>query len=309
MFGTNLVRVCVTGLLLLTTTGIPANNTRPLSMIVMDPLADPLSCPCVEGYAQRKYQVLAKHLQAQLGRNVKVTFAESLEAALRKSSGNADLIIGKHSVVNAAAQTSKLAVVPLGQLTDIQGSTTQHGLIVVNRDDPARSVKDLSGYKIIFGPAASDEKNSAAKQLLKSAGITIPQKMTIDEACSDGACKVIDLGPQSKTAAVISCYAQPLLEGCGTIKKGDLRVVGKTAEVPFITAFVSKQLALADRKSLQHALESASLRPHVLEALESLIGFLPMPRKPATSMTRYRQHGGVGVVSTQMFEFPFFLQH
>lgn len=27
-----------------------------LSLVVMDPLAAPLSCPCVEGYAQRKYE-------------------------------------------------------------------------------------------------------------------------------------------------------------------------------------------------------------------------------------------------------------
>ena len=32
---------------------------EPLSLIVMDPLAAPLSCPCVAGYAQRKYEVLA----------------------------------------------------------------------------------------------------------------------------------------------------------------------------------------------------------------------------------------------------------
>jgi len=38
-------------------------------------------------------------------------------------------------------------------------------------------------------------------------------------------------------ATVISSYAQPLLEGCGTIKKGDLRVIGETDPMPFVVAF------------------------------------------------------------------------
>lgn len=265
------------GVLILASKALPAADARPpFSMIVMDPLAVPLSCPCVEGYAQRKYEVLAEHLQRNMHRPVKVTFAESLPAALRKSGGTADLIIGKHSVVKADAKAAKIEVIPVGQLTDKQGTTTQHGLIVVNRDDPAQTVKDLVDYKIIFGPAEAVEKHSAAKRLLMSAGVAIPETLTIDEACSDGACKVIDLGPQSKTAAVISSYAQPLLEGCGTIKKGDLRVVGQTADVPFITAFASMQLSSADQESLQRALEAASTEPRILEALESLVGFLPV---------------------------------
>ncbi|MBW3598872.1 MAG: hypothetical protein KY475_16560, partial [Planctomycetes bacterium] len=41
----------------------PASRAEaPLTMVVMDPLAAPLSCPCVEGYAQRKYEALAAHL-------------------------------------------------------------------------------------------------------------------------------------------------------------------------------------------------------------------------------------------------------
>lgn len=68
-----------------------------LSLIVMDPLAAPLSCPCVEGYAQRNYEVLASHLENAMSRKVDVTFGESLAMALKKSGGNADIVIGKQS--------------------------------------------------------------------------------------------------------------------------------------------------------------------------------------------------------------------
>jgi hypothetical protein len=57
-----------------------------LSLVVMDPLALPLSCPCVEGYAQRNYDKLAEFLTERLGRPVHVTFAESFEKALAKES-------------------------------------------------------------------------------------------------------------------------------------------------------------------------------------------------------------------------------
>ena len=253
----------------------------PLTMVVMDPLAAPLSCPCVEGYAQRDYTVLAKHLAKYANRDVKVVFAESLPAALKKTRGKADLVIGKQSVVRADAKSAKVQMTPVSQLTDQKGNTTQYGMIVVNKEDPAKSVGDLADYTIIFGPSEAEEKHSAAIQLLEAAGVQIPlERQKIDDACSDGACKVIDLGPKAKTAAVISSYAQPLLEGCGTIKKGDLRVVGQTTPVPFVTVFFADSLAATVKVELAKGLADAALQLQVLQALESLAGFIPMPGAP-----------------------------
>lgn len=254
---------------------IGAESDEALALVVMDPLAAPLSCPCVEGYAQRDYTVLAEYLQDVLGRQVSVTFAESLPAAMKKTGGKVDLVIGKQSVVRADAKTAKLSIAPISRLTDLKGDTQQYGMIVVNKDDPAQSVEDLVGYTVIFGPAEAEEKHHAALELLRNASIEIPrERLKIDNACSDGACKVIDLGPTSKTAAVISSYAQPLLEGCGTIKKGDLRVVAKTSPVPFVTVFVSDELDPSTRAQLNAALSDAALHPAVLDAIESLAGFI-----------------------------------
>ena len=88
---------------------------------------------------------------------------------------------------------------------------------------------------------------------------------------------------KSKTAAVISSYAQPLLEGCGTIKKGDLRVVGKTAPVPFVTVFVADALDSTTRTKLSAALMDAAVHPHLLDAMESLAGFIPMQQPSAVA--------------------------
>ncbi len=275
------------GLFVLVGCGVlSAAEPRPtLSLVVMDPLAAPLSCPCVEGYAQRDYKVLAEHLSEKLGRKVTVHFGETLAAAKKKAGGKADILIGKNSVVIFDAKEEGLSIEAVGRLTDKTGSVDQYGMIVVNKDDPAEKVTDLNGYTVIFGPAEADEKHAAALQLLDEAGIVIPKdRRKMDDACSDGACKVIDLGPKSKTAAVISSYAQPLLEGCGTIKKGDLRVVGKTAPVPFITAFVSADLSGEDREAIETALAGVALEPTVISALESLVGFLPVDASSSQSL-------------------------
>ena len=253
-----------------------------LSVVVMDPLAAPLSCPCVAGYAQRKYEELGEFLAEQLGKPVEVTFSETIAGALEKlePKGIQDvhLVIGKDSVIRAEGKKLKLGVKPLARLSGKDGKTTMTGLIVVRSGDAAQTVEDLRGYRILFGPADCDEKFGAARKMLEKAGVELapPEKAEISEACSDGACKIIEWGDSEKAAAVISSYAAPLLEGCGTIKKGDLRVVGETKPVPFITAFATKALDAEQQATLRDALVDSAGEPGMLTALETLMGFLPV---------------------------------
>src|SRR5580765_8755396 len=87
---------------------------EPLALVVMDPLAAPLACSCVKGYAQRDYEKLAKHLEKSLGRPVAVFFGTSLSAVMAgKSNGKADIVIGKESVVKYQAKEQKIDVKPV----------------------------------------------------------------------------------------------------------------------------------------------------------------------------------------------------
>lgn len=208
-----------------------------------------------------------------------VTFAESFEKALaQEGCKSIDIAIGKDSVVRHDAAAMELGVTPVAALTGKDGKTTQTGLIVVRSGDAANSVQDLKGYRILFGTAACDEKFAAARTTLTAAGVELsaPEAAETTEACSDGACKIIEWGDGERGAAVISSYAAPLLEGCGTIKKGDLRVVGETDPVPFITAFVSDRLDQAEQKKVREALLEVGKQAQLLAALESLIGFVPI---------------------------------
>ncbi|MDA8746561.1 phosphate/phosphite/phosphonate ABC transporter substrate-binding protein, partial [Rubripirellula amarantea] len=256
-----------------------ADSPAPLNLVVMDPLAAPLSCPCVEGYAQRKYELLAEYLTGQLGREVTVAFGESVARGMEKGEfDNVHIFIGKDSVVRGDAAKLKMKVTPVAQLTGKEGSTTQTGLIVVRSSDAAQKVEDLSGYRILYGPPECDEKFAAPRDLLADAGIDVvaAAQAETSAACSDGACKIIEWGDSQNAAAVISSYAAPLLEGCGTINKGDLRVVGETKPVPFVTAFVNSELPEGDQQAVREALLAVMDHPELMLALETLKGFVPL---------------------------------
>lgn len=257
-------------------------DSDPITLVVMDPLAAPLSCPCVEGYAQRDYNKLADYLSENLGREVRIGFGGSLKKGQDQAGGfQADIIIGKDSVVRFDAEKLGMNIRPIARLSGRDGKLIQHGLIVVCKEDPAQSVMDLKDYRIFFGPADSEEKHQAAIDLLASHGLDHcdPPAEDISGACSDGADKVVELGPEAKTAAVISSYAAPLLEGCGTIQPGDLRVVAETESVPFITAFVSSSLSEDAQNIVKDTLISIVVKNRdLLQALETRTGFMPLDK-------------------------------
>jgi ABC-type phosphate/phosphonate transport system substrate-binding protein len=276
--------VIIAGLLLSTswlgaeekTAGPPADDA--LYLVIMDPLAKPLSCPCVEGYAQRDYEQLAKLLSVELRREVKIAFNESLKVALKRdTSGRADIVIGKHSVVVADAEAAGLQLSPRLALTGKDGQTKMTGLFVVPATDTATKIADLKDYRIIFGSEECDEKYSAAFAALKANKIALAEgKPETCSACSDGATKILELGPGVRAATVISSYAAPLLEGCGTIKKGDLRMIGTTAPVRFIEAFVSDSLPPPQQAAIEAALLKVATRPDLLKVLETKNGFVQL---------------------------------
>lgn len=250
-------------------------NTEALVLVVMDPLCDKLACDCVQGYAQRKYEYLGEFLAEKLEREVKVFWGDSIQAALEETELKPDIIVGKHSVITSAADELSLKLDAVAQLTGADGSVTQTGLIVVRKNDPAQTVADLKDYRIFFGPKDCDEKYKAPMKLLRENGISIPAKLEISDACSQAATKLMETDESIAAAAVISSYAEPLLAGCGTIEKGDLRIIGVSDEVEFVTAFVNKKLGESTRKQITEGLLATVEDSELLGYLETKDGFVP----------------------------------
>ncbi|MCC6123587.1 MAG: PQQ-binding-like beta-propeller repeat protein [Pirellulales bacterium] len=252
---------------------------KPLAVVVMDPLAAPLSCPCVEGFAQRRYEKLGTYLEKQLHRPVKVLFADDLSKIVRGETGkNIDLVIGKQSLVKFDANLLSIPLRELAMLTDKEGKTTFTGLFVVLQDDPARRLQDLKGYTVLFGPPDCDEKFKAAADALQKAGVKLPAKLESRPGCSDSVLEMIEYW-EKPTAAVISSYAASLLEGCGTIEKGAIRVVGETKPVPFVTVFAAQSMDASTAEKISRALDMVKSSPELLSALESKKGFIIIPGK------------------------------
>ncbi len=262
---------------------------QPLLIVVMDPLCDKLACDCVQGYAQRKYEALAKYLLAKTGYHSKLVFGESIAVALEGTDRRPDFVIGKYSVARHGAAKLNMPLTPIAQLTGKDGSVLQSGLIVVRANDPAAVVEDLASYHVIFGPEDCDEKNAAAKELLESAGVTVPETIETAGACSDAARKLLEFPESTRAAAVISSYAQPLLEGCGTIKKGDLRIVGETKPLHFVTAFVHDEVPSQVRGAVLKALLATGDDSDMLAALETGRGFVPFQESVEDKATSLRQ--------------------
>ncbi len=256
---------------------IPENA---LVVLVTDPLSKELSCPCVGGYGQRDYDKFGKYLEGKSGRAVAVVYSESLAGALKKSEGKAHLLIGKDSVMRATAPANKVEVTYLAALTGKDGKTTQTGLVCVAAADKAVTPVDLKEHTIYFGSAAAEEKSAAAVRILKEFGLDVPAKLDTCATCSEGATKVVEEAKAGKkVAAVISSYAHPLLEGCGTIKKGELRVIAETDPVPFIAAFATGSLKPAERDAVKAALLEIGKNKDLCTAIETKAGFVEPVKK------------------------------
>jgi ABC-type phosphate/phosphonate transport system substrate-binding protein len=255
-------------------------EAKSLTMVVMDPLAAPLACDCVKGYANRQYQRLAEALEAKLKRKVVVFWSESLVGLHKKDAKLVpDLVIGKYSVVETHGKQLDLKLRPFASLTDTDGKVAQRGLFVVRSDSAAASLVDLEGATIFYGPEDCAEKWSSPRELLDTLGIVDASDSKTFQSCSEAAKALLALSKDVNASAVISSYAAPLLEGCGTIKKGDLRVIGQTEDLPFVTAFVNTSLSAEQ----QSAIEAAVLEqrdPELLKVLESAEGFRAYSTKP-----------------------------
>lgn len=240
-------------------------------MLVMDPLSDRIACDCVAGYARRNYEKLADFLGERLHRRIELVYAESLTSAPATAQQKIDLIAGKLSEVVADATKVGLRVRTVAMLTGKDGLVTQTGLFVVRHDDPARSVVDLKKHRILFGPEDAAEKHSAAVATLEAFRVPVSKKPSVKASCSAAALAVAE---RDADVAIVSSYAMPLLEGCGTIDKGTLRVIGKTDPVPFIGLLATDRVDRQEEQRIAAVLAEVRTQQALLAALESRDGFL-----------------------------------
>lgn len=270
--------VLIASVLALNAKNPPASGKdQPIALIIMDPLARELACACVRGYAQRDYHKLAAYLSKELRHQIIVSFSDNLADSFSKLAPEQQaIVVAKQSVIEHDAQAAHFRYHALCRLTGMDGSTTLTGLFVAKYGDKAAKLGDLSGRRVIFGSANADEKYEAAIAALKAAGVRPPSDIETRDACSDAVIDVVDSIQEPPPVGVISSYALPLLEGCGEIKKGDLKIVGCTGAVPFVVVFAGNSMPAEKRQNLEKALLAMRKHSKLLKALETRDGFVPL---------------------------------
>ncbi len=254
-----------------------------LRLVVTDPLSSAPCCADPSLLARRDYSALAAYLRRRVGRPIQIDYAPSLRDALQSKRGEIDLIIGKASCVQRQAAQASLGIRPLVRLTDNEGKIDVTGLFIVRNNDPAKTIKDMTDYRILFGPAGDDERHSAALAVLAKQGVTPVPPLQMVPSCTAGALAVAE---GDADAAVISDYAALLLDGCDGIDKGALRVIGRTLPLPFITVFATPRVTQAAGEGLVIALLSIRDNPQLLAALNSKVGFVDLQTKPVIQECR-----------------------
>ncbi len=249
---------------------------EPLRIAVLDPLCGKLGRD-EPNLPTRDYAPLGPFLEKSLDRRIEFSYGLHLRDLLQVERP-ADLIVGRTSVILAEAAQMKESVRPIARLTDDHGTTDIFGLFIVRAEDPVRTLGDLEDHKIVFGPPTEEERHSRALATLAKSGITPVPPLVIAPTCSDA---VHELTQHKAGAAVISSYAQALVEIEGTTNQDAFRIVGRTASEPFITVFATSRIGPATERRIADALLSVQAHPQLLAALKSKAGFVSLQDEPA----------------------------
>lgn len=266
-------------------------QTKPLRIVVMDPLAAPLSCACLNGVGQRRYDLLAPWLAKQLRRPIEVVYAESLPLAVNRLGHAPDFVFGQHSVVEFDAVQANLQLQPIARLKNGKGSTQLRGAFVVRKNHVAKSIADLKNAKVLLGPIAHSEAHVFARQALIAAKV---EPVNLETAFSiEEAVYAVDDGKAAAT--IVPDFLFPLLEACGKVEKGDLRIIGHTPPDSFIELFANSDLSAEDIAAVQAALKRVGDIAEIAKPMESQ-GFVILPLEPA-GWTDWRGQNRAGKVA------------
>lgn len=262
---------------LLTGAVLAAPRPEPVALVVMDPLAKELACACLKDHAQRDYRKLAARLEKAIKQKVAIEFSDDLAETLKSfSPGREVIVIGDQSLVAAGGRKAQRKLSPVCELTGDSGETTLAGLFIVRAEDPARELKDAAGRTVLMGLPAEDDKQAAAVEALRAAATNPPVKLESRRAYTEAALEMLDSNASPAPVAVIPEYGLALLQGCGSVRPGSLRVIGKTRPVPFIAVFLSESIGTEKQARITRALLEVKRDAKLLKALESRDGFQPM---------------------------------
>jgi len=141
------------------------------------------------------------------------------------------------------------------------------GLIVVRSDSPVRTLSDLKGKKMVFGPVLSPGGYLAQYHTMLSAGLD-PEKTLAGYTFLPGAWQhekvVYSILFGAVDAGAVKVGDIERMEAEGKVRKSDFRVIAASPPVPNCTFFALPHVDAATAESFRKALLSLSARDFVV---------------------------------------------
>lgn len=161
------VRKCGEAVLCAAAVGVSLAADGVLKVGVSDPLAKNCACSCVGDAAKREYEGWKAKVEKDCGVKLElVYFMEDAELADALKKADFDMVVAKATVLDGASRAAGKEFV---RLADLQMPAGQEeglwGEFVVLKDSPVKSVADLKGKRVVFGPLLAVEKDAARRRL------------------------------------------------------------------------------------------------------------------------------------------------
>ena len=215
-----------------------ATNPTPVTLKigVCDPICRKSACSCVEKEAIRAYEGMNAKLAKENGITLEMAYFEEpmlLEKALAE--GQLDGVIGKYTECGRFVREAKREFIRLADITKPTGGADLRGVFITFKNSPIKTLADIHGRTIGFGPTVATEKFLLPKETLAKRGL-VPAATPEFFDCKSAALALME---NKADVAVISDYA--LQFGCIVVvgDPKDFHVIAETDRaVPFTTFMV-----------------------------------------------------------------------
>jgi ABC-type phosphate/phosphonate transport system substrate-binding protein len=223
------------------------------------------------------YEPLQRKLADVLGRPVALEFCFPLQLEPNLHNGMYDLAIvsaAQYGRFDPAKAPPALAIA-----MDVPDAPARPGVLIVKSDAPLTRIEDLRGKSVGFGPDGDSRTEYAALELLARHGLRrsdlsleilpIPGTLKHYADGASAARAVLDGGVHAAFIDEAAWEALPAtVASSGEVARADLRILGRTLEVPDRLFVASPTLPEKDQQAIRSFLASAKERaPQVLEAL------------------------------------------
>ncbi len=220
-------------------------------------------CNSIEENRER-FEPLAAWLQKKMGRKIVVSHVNTFDFIERSQRREFDVLQSNAYIyVNVKEKTGGTLLAR--EVKSDTGKDTG-GLIVVRADSPVRTLSDLKGKRMVFGPVLSPGGYLTQYHTMLSAGAD-PEKTLASYTFLPGAWQhekvVYSILYGAVDAGAVKVGDIERMEAEGKVRRSDFRVIAASAPVPNCTFFALPHVDTGTAESFRRALLSLSDRDFV----------------------------------------------